>query len=198
MRFGTKLKLKKDWEYTDFITFEKGDILQVAEYKHKYGMRLHHAGIDLVDFKFNYSNRDKKIEEYFEIVEEFDDRLAELEKVILDYYLNQGYKLFENQTEADNQWFFRTLIQSLHKQKELIITFCEAGEKDKIVYIKAETTKEMFDKAFELFGVNKEENTIDDDLHCPKCKSTNVSCACFGENDGCNCRDCNHSFMIHD
>ncbi len=51
---------------------------------------------------------------------------------------------------------------------------------------------------FEHFGVNKEENTIDDDLHCPKCKSTNVSCACFGENDGCNCRDCNHSFMIHD
>ena len=45
---------------------------------------------------------------------------------------------------------------------------------------------------------DKEENTIDDDLHCPKCKSTNVSCACFGENDGCNCRDCNHSFMIHD
>ena len=83
---------------------------------------------------------------------EIKDRLAELEKVILDYYLNQGYKLFENQTEADNQWFFRTEIQSLHKQKELIITFCEAGEKDKIFYIKAETTKEMFDKAFEFFS----------------------------------------------
>lgn len=99
------------------------------------------------------------IEEAIKELEDLEtkDRLAELEKVILDYYLDKGYKLFENQTEADNQWFFRTLIQSLHKQKELIITFCEAGEKDKIVYIKAETTKEMFDKAFEHFTIKAKE-----------------------------------------
>ena len=83
MQFGTKLKLKKDWELNDIVTLEKGDILQVAEYMHKYGMKLHIDGIiDLINFEFNYSNRDEKIEEYFEIVEEFDDRFAELEKVI--------------------------------------------------------------------------------------------------------------------
>ncbi|MFW3357357.1 hypothetical protein [Aliarcobacter butzleri] len=191
MRFGTKLKLKKDWEYHDFITFEKGDILQVAEYKHKYGMRLHHPGIDLIDFKYNNSNRDKKIEEYFEIVEEFDDRLAELEKVILDYYLDKGYKI-----GADGLGF-KVNITTLYKWKLMHVIFLNP-KRELVFQIITETPKEMFDKAFEHFGVNKEENTIDDDLHCPKCKSTNVSCACFGENDGCNCRDCNHSFMIHD
>ena len=192
MRFGTKLKLKKDWEYHDFITFEKGDILQVAEYKHKYGMRLHHPGIDLVDFKYNNSNRDKKIEEYFEIVEEFDDRLAELEKVILDYYLAKGYQV------GVGDWTFKVEINSRFSSKSLSVLFGDECGWYPAFITSAIKTKEMYDKAFEHFGVNKEENTIDDDLHCPKCKSTNVSCACFGENDGCNCRDCNHSFMIHD
>ncbi|MCT7576457.1 hypothetical protein [Aliarcobacter butzleri] len=194
MKFGTKLKLKKDWEYHDFITFEKGDILQVAEYKHKYGMRLHHPGIDLVDFKYNNSNRDKKIEEYFEIVEEFDDRLAELEKVILDYYLAKGYQV------GVGGWNFNIQIDSDYKSKKIEVWFYSGDGLPYSIIFKTDvkTTKEMFDKAFEHFGVNKEENTIDDDLHCPKCKSTDVSCACFGENDGCNCRDCNHSFMIHD
>lgn len=194
MKFGTKLKLKKDWEYHDFITFEKGDILQVAEYKHKYGMKLHHPGIDLVDFKYNNSNRDKKIEEYFEIVEEFDDRLAELEKVILDYYLAKGYQV------GVGGWNFNIQIDSDYKSKKIEVWFYSGDGLPYSIIFKTDvkTTKEMFDKAFEHFGVNKEENTIDDDLHCPKCKSTNVSCACFGENDGCNCRECNHSFMIHD
>ncbi|WP_151950322.1 hypothetical protein [Aliarcobacter butzleri] len=123
MKFGTKLKLKKDWEYNKYFTFEKDEILQVAIYEHKYGIKLHHPRItDLNECSYS--------------------------------------KVFEVK--------------------------------------RARTTKEMYDKAFEYFGIDKREDTVDDDLHCPKCKSTNVSCACFGENDGCNCRDCNHSFMIHD
>lgn len=196
MKFGTKLKLKKDWEYNKYFTFQKDEILIVVQYMHKYGMKLHHPRIiDLLDFQFNYENRDKKIEEYFEIVEEFDDRLAELEKVILDYYLAKGYQI------GVGGWAFNVIVRSWHKNKSLFVYFRKAGwDTESICFSsgKQKTTKEMFDKAFEHFGVNKEENTIDDDLHCPKCKSTNVSCACFGENDGCNCRDCNHSFMIHD
>ncbi|MDY0193480.1 MAG: hypothetical protein RBR93_08130 [Aliarcobacter butzleri] len=193
MKFGTKLKLKKDWEYNKYFTFEKDEILQVAIYEHKYGIKLHHPRItDLIDFQFNYTNRDKKIEEYFEIVEEFDDRLAELEKVILDYYLAKGYKI------ANKDWYFEIELISLYKVKRLIITFVQRHKSDVVFDDETETTKEMFDKAFEHFGIDKREDTVDDDLHCPKCKSTNVSCACFGENDGCKCRDCNHSFMIHD
>lgn len=82
------------------------------------------------------------------------DRLAELEKVILDYYLAKGFKLFEIQTETDNQWYFRIEIHSLYKQKELIVIFCEAGEKDKVVYFKEKTTKEMFDKAIKHFSID--------------------------------------------
>lgn len=93
------------------------------------------------------------IEEAIKELEDLEtkDRLAELEKVILDYYLDKGYKLFENQTEADKQWYFRVVTYSLHKQKELIVFFYETGEKDKAVYFRAKTTKEMFDKAFEHF-----------------------------------------------
>ena len=79
MQFGTKLKLKKDWKLNNIITLEKGDILQVVKYMHKHRMKLYIDGVaNLINFEFNYSNRDEKIEEYFEIVEEFDDRFAEL------------------------------------------------------------------------------------------------------------------------
>lgn len=195
MKFGTKLKLKKDWEYNKYFTFEKDEILQVAIYEHKYGIKLHHPRItDLIDFQFNYTNRDKKIEEYFEIVEEFDDILAELEKVILDCLTKKGFKI------DDIVCYFEIYLTTKYKLKRMDVYFKKGVgfHSSKIFETKAKTTKEMFDKAFEHFGIDKREDTVDDDLHCPKCKSTNVSCACFGENDGCNCRDCNHSFMIHD
>ncbi|WP_418186766.1 hypothetical protein [Aliarcobacter lanthieri] len=151
MEFGTKLKLKKDWEYNDFITFEKGDILQVAEYRHKYGMKLHHSGIDLINFKFDYSDRDKKIEEYFEIVEKFDDRLAELEKVILDYYLAKGYQV------GVGGCLFNVEIDSNYKSKGLYVYFTESSDVfvDKVLEVVEQTTKEMFDKAFEHFKIKE-------------------------------------------
>lgn len=76
MKFGTKLKLKKDWEY-GFLTFEKGDILQVALYEHKYGLKLHHPQVsEMIDFNFGHNDRGKRLNEWFEIVEE--DELLEL------------------------------------------------------------------------------------------------------------------------
>ncbi|MCG3696891.1 hypothetical protein L5F39_04600 [Aliarcobacter butzleri] len=83
-----------------------------------------------------------------------EDRLAKLEKTILDYYLAKGFKLFENQTETDKQWYFRVTIHSLHKQKELIVFFCEVGKKEKSFYFIENTTKEMFDKAIKHFSIN--------------------------------------------
>ena len=75
MKFGQKLKLKKEWIYNKYLTFTKDEILQVAQYEHKYGMKLHHPKIaDLLDFQFNWMDRDIKIEEYFEVIEEFDDK----------------------------------------------------------------------------------------------------------------------------
>ncbi len=77
MEFGTKLKLKKDWQYDEYLTLEKGDILQVAEYRHKYGMKLHIKGCSLLDFPFEWNTRDIKINEYFEVLDEEKDLKCE-------------------------------------------------------------------------------------------------------------------------
>lgn len=79
---------------------------------------------------------------------EKEDRLAELEKVILDYYLVIGYKV------NVGGWAFKINISTLHKIKDIQIMFrqdiCSNWE---IVFrTDAKTTKEMFDKAIEYFS----------------------------------------------
>lgn len=70
MKFGTKLKLKKDWSY-DVFDFEKGDILQVVFYEHKYSLQLQYPRIiGLIFFNFEYNTMDKRIDEYFEVLED--------------------------------------------------------------------------------------------------------------------------------
>jgi len=97
MEFGTKLKLKKDLLVNDYITLEKDDILQVAEYKHQRGMKLHIEGISLVNFPFNYNNRDKRINEYFEVVHElqetteqkkYDIRITDKDNLIVSKHID--------------------------------------------------------------------------------------------------------------
>lgn len=151
MNFGTELKLKKEWRYNSFLTFGKGEIFKVALYEHKYGMKLHHPKIsDLLDFEFNWMNRDVKIEEYFEVVETFDDRLAELEKVILDCYLARGYQV------GVGQWYFIVDIMSHYKEKHVYVYFCNYDDKEIVCRIFGKTTKEMFDKAIEYFTIKQE------------------------------------------
>lgn len=158
MKFGAELKLKKEWKYNSFLTFEKGDTFKVAQYEHNYGMKLHHPKItDLLNFGFNWMNRADRIDEYFEVVESFDDRLAELEKVILDYYLNKGYKV------GVGDWNFTLVINSYYKNKNLYVQFYD---KEKFLhYIEAKfldkpTTKEMFDKAIEYFAVKNNKQYV--------------------------------------
>ena len=153
MNFGTELKLKKEWVYNSFVTFEKGDTFKVAEYEHNSGMKLHYERIiDLIDFEFNWMNRADRIEEYFEVVETFDDRLAELEKVILDYYLAKGYQV------GVGGWAFNVEIESDYKSKQLLVYFRESMHEhySQVFIAEVETTKEMFDKAIEHFAIKKE------------------------------------------
>lgn len=79
------------------------------------------------------------------------DRLAELEKVILDYYLAKGYGL------GVGGWTFNVVIDSDYKEKELEVWFYDG---DELPYSKVFTaletnTKEMYDKAIEYFRSGK-------------------------------------------
>lgn len=88
----------------------------------------------------------KAIKELEEL--ETKDRLAELEKVILDYYLAKGYKvdLFGSK--------FQVNISTFQNQKEIQIMFKKDfnSNYETVFRVTQKTTKEMFDKAFEYFS----------------------------------------------
>jgi hypothetical protein len=80
------------------------------------------------------------------------DRLAELEKVILDYYLDKGYQV------GIGEWAFNVEIDSDYKSKVLTVHFAKGDglPYSKVFQVQEKTTKEMFDKAFEFFQLKKE------------------------------------------
>jgi len=96
----------------------------------------------------------ERIEDFHEAIDELEaleikDRLAELEKVILDYYLAKGYQI------GVGGWAFNIKIRSWYKNKRLLVYFRQHSmDAGCIVFStnKQETTKEMFDKAFEFFS----------------------------------------------
>ena len=113
-----------------------------------------------------YKSRDeskKAIQELTQVIVELEDlevkdRLAELEKVILDYYLAKGYQV------GVGGWGFSVQINSDYKDKNIEVFFSDKQnnekEFDSVVTIMEETTKKMFDKAFEYFGVDNAKRSI--------------------------------------
>ena len=95
---------------------------------------------------YNLEDIKKAIKELEEL--ETKDRLAELEKVILDYYLAKGYRI------GVGGWAFRVEIISFHKYKRIVVYFKEHHLVNSSFAFSTinETTKEMFDKAFEYFS----------------------------------------------
>ena len=79
------------------------------------------------------------------------DRLAELEKVILDCYLAKGYKV------GIGERGFKVDITSLYKQKAIHIYFYDNNDNESVIIFFSKTTKEMFDKAIEHFSVRQNE-----------------------------------------
>ncbi|MDX9744474.1 MAG: DHHA1 domain-containing protein [Arcobacteraceae bacterium] len=91
---------------------------------------------------------------FMELINEtkiYNDRLAELEKVILDYYLAKGYEI------GVSGWAFNVEIESEYKSKSLLIYFRENLHEHylQVFKVEVETTKEMFDKAIEFFQLKK-------------------------------------------
>ncbi len=76
------------------------------------------------------------------------DRLAELEKVILDYLTKEGFKI------DDISCKFEIYLETQYKLKQIQVNFKRGVgfHSSNIFQTKAETTKEMFDKAFEYFS----------------------------------------------
>ena len=79
------------------------------------------------------------------------DRLAELEKVILDYYLAKGYEL------GSGDWSFKVEISTRYKSKLLIVFFTDKEGKKSILRFSRQTTKKMFDRAIEYFSTRQNE-----------------------------------------
>ena len=80
-----------------------------------------------------------------------EDRLSELEKVILDYYLAKGYvfDLFGSR--------FQINISTFQNQKEIQILIKKDfnSNYETVFRIIHNTTKEMFDAAFEHFSIKE-------------------------------------------
>ena len=85
------------------------------------------------------------------IKENSDDRLAELEKVVLDYYIAEGYifDLFGSR--------FQINISTFQNQKEIQIMIKKDfnSNYETVFRVFHNTTKEMFDKAFEYFSTKE-------------------------------------------
>ena len=91
----------------------------------------------------------KELEKIFK--ENSEDRLAELEKAILDYYLAEGYKV------NIGGWGFKVNISTYHKQKEIEIMFKGDfnSNYETVFRVFHNTTKEMFDAAFKHFSIKE-------------------------------------------
>lgn len=81
------------------------------------------------------------------------DRLAELEKAILDYYLAKGY--------VKGTWCFNIGISTYFKSKALKVVFFEKLNNNEVFETVQYTNKEMFDEAIKHFSL-KIEPTQDD------------------------------------
>ena len=85
------------------------------------------------------------------VKENSEDRLAELEKVILDYYSVEGYKfdLFGSR--------FKINISTFQNKKEIQILIKKDfnSNYETVFRVFHNTTKEMFDEAFEHFSIKE-------------------------------------------
>ena len=79
------------------------------------------------------------------------DKLAELEKVILDYYLDKGYQL------NIGEWGFKVEINSRHKYKSLNVLFGDEEGCRPAFTTTAIISSDMWDKAIKFFSLNEKQ-----------------------------------------
>lgn len=74
------------------------------------------------------------------------DKLEELEKAILDYYLAKGYEI------GKGDWSFKVEISTKWKFKQITVFFWDNSKVATPYFSISSTIKEMFDKAIEFFN----------------------------------------------
>ncbi len=77
-----------------------------------------------------------------------EDRLAELEALIREWYI-------QNKKNNESENWFEVHTGSMHKKKCLTVYDMTTEQKEHIITTAGTTTKEMFDKAFEFFKVEE-------------------------------------------
>lgn len=84
--------------------------------------------------------------------ENTEDRLAELEKVILDYYLAKGYQI------GVGGWHFIINISTSYKRKEIQIMFRQDiySNWETVFRTEKQSIKEMFNEAMNHFSTEGE------------------------------------------
>lgn len=89
-----------------------------------------------------------------------EDRFVLLEDLILQNYLSKGFKLFKDKDENDKEWTFQVFLRSSHKIKVLeVITYFKNSDECVSVYSDvSKTLEEMYDKAFEFFKIEENED----------------------------------------
>ena len=79
------------------------------------------------------------------------DKLAELEKLILDYYLAKGYKV------GVGDWGFEVDIYSRHKFKNLTVLFSDQLGTRPAFTTTTRISSDMWDKAIDFFSLNEKQ-----------------------------------------
>lgn len=74
------------------------------------------------------------------------DRLAELEKVMLEHYIAKGYQV------GVGNWCFRVDIASHYRDKGIFTYFYDNDDKELVNRFLGDTTKEIWDKAIKHFS----------------------------------------------
>lgn len=151
MNFAEQLaRLTKAIETTSmrFTSVRTDDLIAIIHHFNRVDKELREQEQHFKQKEFKYRTECQNILSIGRLeADDMPDRLAELEKVILDYYLAKGYQV------GVGGWGFNIEIESNYKSKQLLIYFMENEHEHylPVFGIDTETTKELFDKAIEFF-----------------------------------------------
>lgn len=117
--------------------------------------RIKEARSELIQYEENFKQKEFDYRTQYQNVvsaarieaDAMPDRLAELEKVILDCYLAQGYQI------GVGDWGFKVEINSRYKHKSLNVLFGDEEGCRPAFTTTAIISSEMFDKAIEFFNL---------------------------------------------